>query len=236
MNTRIISIVTALILYSAAAVAETTYQPFILASVNDTGLTEQTEATITAGADLAGTPRYLAPEVIEGASPDHRSDQYAAAVVLYELFSGRWPFPDGGTVATALHHQLHSAPTPLLEVDPAADPGVDAALQRALAKRPTDRFPSMADLAHALLHPEAHTAPVGFEAGVDGDAPLTPGAGWFDDHPDRAPGHHGPAVGLDQPRDDRVGGDAPPVEESPPAEWSYTVARPPSRGRGRATV
>ncbi|MEM9134810.1 MAG: serine/threonine-protein kinase [Actinomycetota bacterium] len=198
----------------------------------DFGLSRsETEATITAGADLAGTPRYLAPEVIEGASPDHRSDQYAAAVVLYELFSGRWPFPDGGTVATALHHQLHSAPIPLIEVDPGADAGVDAALQRALAKHPDERFASMADLADALLHPEDHLATVA-PFGADPTAPSGPDDDWAD-RPVAPAGtvDAGQEVGLDAAV--VAAAVAPPVEDVPPAEWSYTVARPPTRGRRR---
>lgn len=172
------------------------------------------DATITAGADLAGTPRYLAPEVIEGATPDHRADQYSAAVVLYELFTGRWPFPDGGTVATALHHQLHSAPIPLLEVDPDADPAVDATLQRALAKRPDDRFASMADLALALRHPEDHLAlmPTMARAAAPGSEEL---------------------VGLSPDADGPAVGDQGPIDDDPPAEWSYTVARPAGRRRRR---
>ncbi len=168
----------------------------------DFGLSRsETEATITAGADLAGTPRYLAPEVIEGAQPDHRADQYAAAVVLYELFSGRWPFPDGGTVATALHHQLHSAPTPLLEVDPDADPAVDATLARALAKRPDDRFTSMADFAAALVQPvPVHSSPPPAVAALDRSEadPFdpTPPAEWSRSAGGPAPGGRGRVLRL----------------------------------------
>ena len=117
----------------------------------DFGLSRGEESTtITAASDLSGTPRYLAPEVIEGEPASPRSDQYSAALLLYEALAGTWPYPEGGSVATALHHQLNSEPIPLIETDPTTPASVDAAIGRALAKDPADRFPTVAAMVQAM--------------------------------------------------------------------------------------
>jgi serine/threonine-protein kinase len=110
-------------------------------------------ATVTVDGTIAGTPRYLAPEVISGADPTPLSDQYAAALVLHEMLMGSWPFPEGDAIATALHHQLHSQPTPLDESDPTIPPGFSDAVLRALDKDPAQRFPSMTAFLTALENP-----------------------------------------------------------------------------------
>lgn len=107
-------------------------------------------ATVTGHGDIAGTPRYLAPEVLEGAEPTPAADQYALATVAYELLTGRWPFAETDTFATALHHQLHSAPTPLREVRADLPGSIEAAIDRALAKDPAKRYPSVDAFATAL--------------------------------------------------------------------------------------
>lgn len=104
----------------------------------------------TVGTDLAGTPRYLAPEVISGSDPTPASDQYAAAIVLHELLTGSWPYPESPTAANALHHQLSSAPTPLIETLTDAPLSLDRAIQRALRKDPAGRFASMDDFVAAI--------------------------------------------------------------------------------------
>jgi len=104
----------------------------------------------TIGTDLAGTPRYLAPEVIGGSEPTPASDQFAAGIVLYEMLTGSWPYPESPTAANALHHQLSTAPTPLIERLPDAPPSLDHAIQKALRKDPTKRFASMDDFVAAV--------------------------------------------------------------------------------------
>lgn len=120
-------------------------------TVIDFGLSRGDESTTITNADeLSGTPRYLAPEVIEGEPSTEQSDQYSAALLFYEMVAGTWPFGEGGTVATALHHQLHSSPTPLSELVPSVPDTIDDALGHALAKDPGHRYASMVGLAAAL--------------------------------------------------------------------------------------
>jgi len=117
----------------------------------DFGLSrEPDDITVTAHGDLAGTPRYLSPEVIRGESPSAASDQYSAAIVLYELLSGQWPFSDTVTVATALHHQLHSPPNPLIEINPSVPLNLSNAIDKALNKNPVLRYKSIDAFVHAI--------------------------------------------------------------------------------------
>ncbi len=106
-------------------------------------------ATMTNDDLLAGTPRYLAPEVIRGEPATGRSDQYGVGVLLHEMLTGRSPFPDAAQVATALHHQLHTEPEPLDEIDPNIPSGLADAVLRSLDKDPDRRFPSMGHFARA---------------------------------------------------------------------------------------
>jgi serine/threonine protein kinase len=96
-----------------------------------------------------GTLPYSAPETLQGGRATPALDQYAAAVVLYQLLSGNNPFkgvepPE--TVARVLTHVPPSVST----LRPDVPPSLGAAIDRALSKKPTDRFPSVEDFARAL--------------------------------------------------------------------------------------
>lgn len=131
------------------------------ATLIDFGISRsEASAYQTVGSELAGTPRYLAPEVISGADPSPASDQFSAAIVLHEMLTGSWPYPESPSAANALHHQLSTLPTPLMEVLPDAPPALDHALQRALRKDPAERFPSMAAFLDSALGATVHDAAV----------------------------------------------------------------------------
>lgn len=108
-------------------------------------------ATATASGDLVGTTRYLAPELLAGESPSPATDQYAAAVIAYELAAGVWPFEEANTVGRTFHHHLSSQPIPLTERTPSAPPALEAAIERSLSKAPADRFRSMQEMVDAAL-------------------------------------------------------------------------------------
>lgn len=108
-------------------------------------------ATITTDNAAAGTPRYIAPEALAGSDPTPAADQYSAAVVAYEMLTGQWPYGDGAdSVATSLHHHLHSAVTPLSEANPWLGHTFDPIFAKALAKDPDERFASLGELAGDL--------------------------------------------------------------------------------------
>ncbi|MFK7996643.1 MAG: serine/threonine protein kinase [Granulosicoccus sp.] len=109
------------------------------------------DQTVTATSELAGTPRYLAPELIAGNSPSADSDQYAFALVAYEMLTGQWPFPEHrSNAATALHHQLYSKPAPICELRPSLPATTDQVFTRALSKLPNQRFENVKSFCDAL--------------------------------------------------------------------------------------
>jgi len=93
-----------------------------------------------------GTVGYMAPEVLRGQPADPRSDLFSLGAVLYEMVSGRRPFP-GSTPAETVAHVLHDDPAPLAREVPAP---LQWIVRRCLEKRPEDRFQSAHDLALAL--------------------------------------------------------------------------------------
>lgn len=103
-------------------------------------------AATTRTSQLLGTPQYMAPEQFLGEPIDHRVDQWAVGVILWELLAGRRRF-DAARVPSLIYQVVHH---PL----PAAPPDVPAELLavavKELAKRPADRFPSLEEMRAAL--------------------------------------------------------------------------------------
>jgi serine/threonine-protein kinase len=118
---------------------------FGLAKIAAVAATEQ----ITRTGQIIGTPAYMSPEQISGREVDARSDVYALACLLYELITGRPPFAGSDDVQT-LYRQLHEPAEPLSLNAPAIPAALDKVMHRALSKIPTERYPSMQELARAL--------------------------------------------------------------------------------------
>lgn len=92
---------------------------------------------------LAGTPEYMAPELVHGAPPTRASDLYGAGVILYEMLTGATPFA-GGPTSEILRRQVEEAVIPPSLSRPDRDiPAVlDRIVLRALDKDPGARFAS----------------------------------------------------------------------------------------------
>ncbi|MGH3363633.1 MAG: serine/threonine protein kinase [Nocardioidaceae bacterium] len=103
-------------------------------------------AAITQTGQIVGTPHYISPEQAEGRPASEASDIYALGVVLYECLAGQRPFARDTPIQVALAHIREDVP-PLPDDVPER---VRAIVEKALAKRPEDRFASAADLATAL--------------------------------------------------------------------------------------
>lgn len=106
----------------------------------------QSQAT---GGLILGTPEFMAPELVLGLAVDGRVDQYALAITVYELVTGRLPF-DGPTPAAIFLAQTTRAPQNPRELNRDLTEGFSQALLRALAKMPSDRFAKCAGMADAL--------------------------------------------------------------------------------------
>jgi serine/threonine protein kinase len=109
---------------------------------------QQTQLTHTGM--LVGTIEYMAPEQIMGKAVDGRTDVYSLGVVLYRMLAGKPPFRDGG-VPALIHAHLNVMPKPLMEVLSGVPGELDRVVLRCLAKRPEQRYESMAELSRALV-------------------------------------------------------------------------------------
>ncbi len=112
--------------------------------------------TLTGTGVAIGTPAYMSPEQAAGSREvDGRSDLYSLGCVLYEMLAGQPPFT-GPTVESVVHQHLAVEPPNVTSIRPAVPAAVAAALQRALAKTPADRFNPVALFAEAIA-PRAST-------------------------------------------------------------------------------
>ena len=97
-----------------------------------------------------GTPQYMSPEQAMGErSIDARADQYALGAVTYEMIGGEPPFT-GPTVQAIIAKALSERPVPLHTLRETVPDDVEAAVLRALAKLPADRFASVQEFASLL--------------------------------------------------------------------------------------
>jgi serine/threonine-protein kinase len=129
---------------------------------------------------VVGTPRVIAPEQACGKPVDARTDVYATGMLLYTLVAGRGPFAHLTDHIKLLKANVTEQPEPPSHfAEQRIPPALDAAILRALAKSPADRFPSaeafateLRLLAEALANPpSASTEPLPLMAGAAGDGP-----------------------------------------------------------------
>jgi tRNA A-37 threonylcarbamoyl transferase component Bud32 len=104
---------------------------------------------LTQAGTVLGTSEYISPEQAGGGVVTPATDIYSLGIVLWELLTGAVPFSGDSFMAVALRH-VNEQPPSLLDVRPDAPPRLAAAVDRALAKNPADRFPSMQAFAQEL--------------------------------------------------------------------------------------
>jgi tetratricopeptide (TPR) repeat protein len=128
-------------------------------------------ARITDSGTTLGTPLYMSPEQATGdREVDGRSDIYSLACVVHELLAGQPPFT--GTTAEAIVMQhLSVAPRPVSELRPTTPPAATAAILKALAKSPADRYSKASEFADALAGAAAVASTTAAHAVATPDAP-----------------------------------------------------------------
>ena len=122
------------------------------AKVLDFGIARLMDAStkLTVAGAIAGTPRYMSPEQVEGREADRRADIYSLGIVCFEALTGRQPF-DGATIAEIMRKQALEPLPRLADVAPEIDlPQLQAVLDKACAKNREQRYPDMIAFASAL--------------------------------------------------------------------------------------
>jgi serine/threonine-protein kinase len=104
--------------------------------------------SLTGRRALVGTIAYVAPEQIEGGLLDGRADVYSLGCVMFECLAGAPPFVRDSDLAVVYAHLNEPAPR-LREARPELPEGLDGVMERALAKRPGDRFATCGELVAA---------------------------------------------------------------------------------------
>ena len=105
---------------------------------------------MTQAGSLMGTADYMAPELAGGAeSAGPAADQYALGIIAYQILVGRHPFPSDNPLSALMAHVNKPVPLPS-QLGVVLPPGAEAALIRALAKKPEDRFARSGDFVRGL--------------------------------------------------------------------------------------
>jgi serine/threonine protein kinase/Flp pilus assembly protein TadD len=131
---------------SANIIVDGDFRPKIL----DFGLaTIQGGEMLTRAGSTLGTVAYMSPEQAQGREADHRSDLFSLGVVFYELICGRTPFRRNNDAAT-LHAIVSETPEPLARYKSDVPPELQRMVDKTLAKNPSERYQSAADLAADL--------------------------------------------------------------------------------------
>ncbi len=188
--------------------------------LTDFGLTKDTSAQIalTATGTFVGTIDYVAPEQIQGEEQGGRVDLYSLGCVLYECLTGKLPFPRAQEVEVMLAH-LQEEPPKLSAARPDLPPALDAVLQKAMAKAPSDRYGSCGEFVVAARTalagpaPAAATRPAARAPAVAAPAPALAPAGATRPAAGPAPPLAGPPRPAAAPREREV---APPRRRAGP--------------------
>ena len=196
-------------------------RPATRIKISDFGLARHVVDTesmaLTAAGALLGTPHYMAPEQWTGRAIDPRTDVYAMGATLFHLLAGRPPFEGETRDELCARSTATSRPRRCSTLNPAVSEGIVRVVERALAKRPEDRYVDagamLRDL-EALLHGEPtgipmHPDPAGLRpapgpavrvplgAGVLAAAALAVGDQYRPARPrDRVPRHDGTRPGT----------------------------------------
>ncbi len=115
--------------------------------IADFGIAKIESSELTQIGTVLGTPSYMSPEQFMGLSADRRSDIYSAGVILYQFLTGERPFT-GSNMTVIMHKVLNQTPPLRSKLNPDSPDLPDAlykVVEKAMAKRPEDRFQTAAE-------------------------------------------------------------------------------------------
>ena len=147
------------------------------AYISDFGLAKSYQAStvgLTRPGDFFGTPRYIAPEIVERRPPDHRSDLYALGLIFYEMASGTLPFVGESTIEL-LMQRLRTVPK-IFNSPARRFPSFSRIVMRCLERDPANRY----EHAHQIVADiDAHRSPPRVRSQVSIHLPLPTRRGWL---------------------------------------------------------
>jgi serine/threonine-protein kinase len=108
--------------------------------ITDFGIAKVTASEqFTMTGSIIGTPHYMSPEQVQGQTVDGRSDQFSLGVIAFEMLTGEKPFT-GEQLTTVVYKIVAEEPIPLHRLNPSLGGAIEAALRKALAKKPDARY------------------------------------------------------------------------------------------------
>jgi serine/threonine protein kinase len=129
------------------------------AYISDFGIAKfANAATSLTSSGIIGTPTHMSPEQARGEDVDGRSDIYSLGVILFEMLSGKTPFEATTPLGMAFKHATEPAPH-IRDINPSLPAGVEALIEKVLAKERDQRYASGAELADAFLATLAEPLP-----------------------------------------------------------------------------
>jgi serine/threonine-protein kinase len=143
------------------------------AALSDFGIAKISESTsaYTATGGIVGTPAYMSPEQVQGnRTLDGRCDVYALGVVLFEALSGQTPFNADTPMGVAVLHVTEPVPS-ILGRHPGIQPAFETVIQKALEKKPEQRYQTAGELARAI---DQATRGIGALPGTPGSTYVEP--------------------------------------------------------------
>jgi serine/threonine-protein kinase len=200
--------------------------------VMDFGIARLLDATsVLTNAGLVGTPQYMAPEQWRNEAITPAADQYALGVLVYLLVGGKSAF-EAQTPLALMNLHLHETPTPAHILRPGVPQAVSHVLERALAKQPGERFPTVTAFAQAFdaAIEGAHGTPTDYFtfklSRPDDETRVEAAPALAEPAPVPPPPPTFPTPSLARPPQVSPPSDAPP-------DTGRAPALPPANGRGR---